>query len=63
MIGAEEAVFLRTGLGRGGRGCSGMEGKSLEGVKGIWCSGMTQQISSIVFLFFLPPSFISLPQI
>lgn len=56
MIGAEEAVFLRTCFGRGGRGCSGTEGKSLGGVKSIWCSGVTQQISSIVF----PPLFTSL---
>lgn len=35
MIGAEEAVFLRTCFGRGGRGCSGTEGKSLGGVKSI----------------------------
>jgi len=35
MKGAEETVFLHTCQGRGGRGCPGMEGKSLGGVKGI----------------------------
>lgn len=35
MRGIEETSFLCTCLERGARGCSGVEGKSLEGAKDI----------------------------